>query len=138
MNVVWLDDETAISSPIGPDGVAGAADAGFLAIINNRPDGEEDHQPNSHSIEFAAKNRDLAYRHVPISIRALSMEDVAAMRSAIDETPSPRVAFCRSGARSYLMWALTKAEDGHDLDGLIDQAAERGYDISMARMLLQD
>lgn len=137
MNVVWLDDETAIAGPIGPDGVQGAVDAGFKAIINNRPDGEQDHQPTSNSIEFAAKNKDIAYRHVPISFKALSAQDIGAMRTALDETPAPRVAFCRSGARSYLMWALVKAEDGENLERLIEQAAERGYDIGMARLLAQ-
>lgn len=135
MKVLWIDDETAISGPIGPDGIAGAAQAGFRTIINNRPDGEEDHQPQSGSIEFAAKQQGLDYRFVPIAIRNLSQSDVDSMRSALADTPAPRVAFCRSGSRSYILWALVNAQSNEELERLIAQAADRGFDISAARML---
>ena len=135
MHVIWLDEETAIAGQTGPDGIQGAHDAGFRTIINNRPDGEQDHQPTSDSIEYAAKTRGLHYRHVPLAIRDLSPAHIDAMEVALAETPAPRVAFCRSGARSYLLWALVKAEDEASLEQLIDRAAEHGFDISAARMV---
>ncbi|MEM7446152.1 MAG: TIGR01244 family sulfur transferase [Pseudomonadota bacterium] len=135
MHVIWLDEETAISGAMGPEGVPGAVEAGFQTIINNRPDGEQDHQPKSDSIEFAAKNKGLHYRHVPLAIRTLSSGHIEDMQAALNETPAPRVAFCRSGARSYLLWALAKAEDEADLEKLIEQAAGHGFDISAARLL---
>lgn len=138
MQVLWIDDETAISGPIGPDAVQRVAESGFRTIINNRPNNEEDHQPQADSIEFAARQHGLDYRFVPIAIRNLSHADVEAMRSALDQTPAPRVAFCRSGARSYILWALVNAESGADLERLIEQAADRGFDISAARRLAPD
>lgn len=137
MQVLWLDDETAICAAIGPDAMPAAAEAGIRAIINNRPDGEEPHQASSQSVETAAKQNGLDYRFVPINMRALSPDDVERMRTALNETPAPRVAFCRSGSRSYILWALAKAGSEAELDGMIEQAAGHGFDISVARLFVQ-
>jgi len=137
MQLLWLDDETAICGAIGPDAIPGAAEAGIRAIINNRPDGEEQHQASSDSIAAAAKQQGLDYRFVPISMRQLSPQDIEGMRAALNDTPAPRVAFCRSGSRSYILWALANAGTEAELEEMIDQAAGRGFDISVARLLAQ-
>ena len=47
----------------------------------------------------------LAYVHIPVVIGAIGTADVAAFDTAIRESPNPIVAHCRTGTRSYLLWA---------------------------------
>ena len=44
-----------ISGQIRPEDVTALAEAGFVALINNRPDGEAPDQPGSAEIEAAAQ-----------------------------------------------------------------------------------
>ena len=81
-------------------------------IVNNRPDGEDAGQPDSDEIEAAAKAAGIDYRHVPIA-RGLGPSDIEAMREAMHAAGDGKLfAFCRSGNRSALAWAVAKSEDG--------------------------
>jgi uncharacterized protein (TIGR01244 family) len=46
------------------------------------------------------------------------------------------LAYCRSGTRSTLLWALAKASGGADLDGLSRCAEGAGYDLSPVRPIM--
>jgi uncharacterized protein (TIGR01244 family) len=45
MNIKWIDDRFSVSPQVVPADLAAIKAAGFVAIINNRPDGEEEGQP---------------------------------------------------------------------------------------------
>ena len=51
-------------------------------------------------------------------------------------SPGPKVAYCRSGNRSTVLWALSRA-GLEPADGLIQTAAQAGYDISGMRPLIE-
>jgi uncharacterized protein (TIGR01244 family) len=80
-------------------------------IVNNRPDGEEPGQPLGVEIEEAATAVGIDYRSIPI-IRGIGPADAEAMGDAIKQSRGKVLAFCRSGTRSALAWALAKSEDG--------------------------
>jgi uncharacterized protein (TIGR01244 family) len=46
------------------------------------------------------------------------------------------LAYCRSGTRSTLLWALAEAQAGGDPDALTNLAAKAGYDISPVRPMM--
>ncbi|MCC6479566.1 MAG: TIGR01244 family phosphatase, partial [Sphingomonadaceae bacterium] len=48
----------------------------------------------------------------------------------------PVLAYCRSGTRSTLLWALSEASQGGDPDALTNMAAKAGYDINPVRPLM--
>ena len=80
-------------------------------LVNNRPDGEGGpDQPLSSSVEAAARAAGLHYVHIPVVSGAITPEQVQAMREALQAAPQPVLAFCRSGARSAQLFALTQAE----------------------------
>ena len=37
--------------------------------------------------------------------------------------------YCKSGTRSAFLWALARARQGADVDDLVSQAAQAGYDL---------
>ena len=129
-DVRQLDDKTLISGQIAPDDIAGLAANGVTMIVNNRPDGEDAGQPLAADIEAAAEAAGIGYRHIPVA-RGLGPSDVENMREAIAEVGDGRMlAFCRTGNRSALVWAVARAEEGVPADEL--QRCAEGAGISLA------
>lgn len=106
-----LDDKVLVSGQIRPNEIAAIGEQGVTLIINNRPDGEEPDQPLGLEIEEAATAAGIDYRSVPI-IRGIGPADADAMRDAIAASEGKVLAFCRSGTRSALAWALAKNDEG--------------------------
>jgi uncharacterized protein (TIGR01244 family) len=133
-----LDEKTLVDGQIGPDDVASLKELGVTLIVNNRPDGEDANQPTSDEIEAAAKEAGLDYRHVPIA-RGLGPSDIEAMREAMHSVGDGKMfAFCRSGNRSTLAWAVARSEDGVPREELERLANEAGFDLGPVAHLLRD
>jgi uncharacterized protein (TIGR01244 family) len=135
MNLRQLDDRTLISGQIRPEEVAGLAAQGVTLIVNNRPDGEEPGQPLGVEIEEAARAAGIVYRSVPI-IRGIGPADAEAMNQALSEAEGKMLAFCRSGTRSALAWALGQSEQGRDRLEIEDRLASAGVDWTPIAHLL--
>ena len=131
-----LDDSISVAGQITPTDIAEAAAQGFTFVINNRPDDEQPGQPAAAEIEAAAKAAGLGYRAIPITPAGFSENQVTAMREALEAAPGPVLAFCRSGTRSTLVWALARAQMGDDADALQAKAQGAGYDLAPIRALL--
>lgn len=106
-----LDEKVLVSGQIAPGDVAGLRDQGITMIVNNRPDGEEPDQPLGVEIEEAASAAGMEYRSIPI-IRGIGPADADAMQDAIKAAKGKMLAFCRSGTRSSLAWALARNDEG--------------------------
>ena len=130
-----LDDKVLISGQITPDEVAEFAAQGVTMIVNNRPDGEDPGQPTGAEIEEAAQAAGLGYRSIPI-IRGIGPADAEAMQDAIRATEGKMLAFCRSGPRSALAWALAKNDEGMEREEIERRLAGVGVDPTPIAHLL--
>lgn len=125
-----VTDQLSVSPQISVDHVDEAAARGFRLIINNRPDGEDPTQPSSHEIEAAATAAGLGYVHIPVR-GGPTPEQVEGMRRVFEQADGPVLAFCRSGTRSIVTWALGQASSGaQSREDLIRLGREAGYDLS--------
>ncbi|PZQ63017.1 MAG: TIGR01244 family phosphatase [Sphingomonas taxi] len=131
-----LDPTVAVAPQITPDDVPAIAAAGYVAIVNNRPDGEEAGQPDGESIRVAAEAAGLAYTAIPVTQAGFSRPQVDAMIAALAAADGPVLAYCRSGTRSCNLWALAGAAQGEDAGALTAKAATAGYDLTGLRPLL--
>ena len=131
-----LDDSISVAGQIDVGDVAAAAAQGFTTVINNRPDDEQPGQPSGAEIEAAARAAGLAYHAIPITHAGFAEAQVTAMRDALAAAPGPVLAFCRSGTRSTLIWALAQARMGATIEALSAKAAAAGYDLSPIAALL--
>ncbi len=131
-----LNDMIFASPQIGLDEVAEAKAQGIALIINNRPEGESDDQTPGAEIEAAAKAAGIAYVAIPVTQAGFSEAQVQAMGKAISAAAGPVLAYCRSGTRSTLLWALSEASSGVDPAVIAAQASQAGYDITPVRPMV--
>ncbi|MCG9915737.1 MAG: TIGR01244 family sulfur transferase [Phenylobacterium sp.] len=125
-----VTDQFSVSPQIAVSDVAAAAEQGFVLIINNRPDGEDPAQPSGAEIEAAARAAGLDYLAIPVR-GGPDAAQVEAQREAMDQALGPVLAYCRSGTRSIVTWALGQAAAGRtDRQTLVALGAEAGYDLS--------
>ena len=133
-----LDDRTLVGGQIAAEDVVTLKAEGVTLIINNRPDGEDAGQPEGEEIEAAATEVGIDYRHVPIA-RGLGPSDIEAMREAINSVSEGKIfAFCRSGNRSALAWAVARSEDGVPREELERMANQAGFDLGPVAHLIRD
>jgi uncharacterized protein (TIGR01244 family) len=106
--------------------VARAKALGFTLIINNRPDGEAPGQPTGAEIEAAARAAGIAYLAVPV-MGPPGAGQIAAVHDAVAGA-AKTLAYCRSGTRSIMTWALGQATPENRVE-LARAGAEAGYDL---------
>lgn len=116
--------------------VAQAKAMGVSLIINNRPEGESPDQVPGPEIEAAARAAGIGYVAIPVTHAGFSEPQVKAMAAALEGASGPVLAYCRSGTRSTLLWALAEASSGADPEDLAAAAAQAGYDVAPIRALL--
>ena len=123
-----VTDRISVSPQIALADVAEAARQGFALVINNRPDGEAPDQPPSAAVEAAARDAGLAYAHIPVQ-GGPTPPQVDAMRDLVEKAAGPTLAFCRSGTRSIVTWALGQAMAGQPRAELVAAGRAAGYDL---------
>ena len=131
-----LTDTVYASPQISAAEVAEAARQGFSLIINNRPENESADQTPGTEIEAAARAAGMDYVAIPVTHAGFSEPQVRAMAKALEQGDGKVLAYCRSGTRSTLLWALAEASQGADPDALQECAAGAGYDLAPVRSLL--
>ena len=120
--------QVSVSPQIDLADIDEAARQGFRLVINNRPDGEAPGQPTSGEVEAAAHRAGLAYAHIPVR-GGPTPAQAEAMRELIAQAGGPTLAFCRSGTRSIVTWALGQVMAGAPRDELVAAGAAAGYDL---------
>ena len=127
MDLRQLTPNLAVSPQINPSDVALLARSGFKTLINNRPDNEAgavDHQ----LMAQAAADAGMEYRYLPFRPGQITPDRIQGFADALDGA-RPAIAFCRSGNRSTVLWALAQAGKLSESE-VLETAARAGYDLS--------
>lgn len=130
-----VTDGFSVAPQIDESDLDAIAAAGYKTVMANRPDGEGGvDQPRMGAIRARAEALGLAFVAIPFS-GAPTPDILERIGSALSEAPTPVLAYCRTGTRSVIAWALTHAGQGSG-DEIVDAAADAGYDLSSLRALL--
>ncbi|MGE4482712.1 TIGR01244 family sulfur transferase [Acidocella sp.] len=133
MTPIRITETFYITSQVSAADIPKIAAAGFAVIVNNRPDGEAPDQPGQADICQIAAQEGLDYLYLPTTGATLNAEAAKAFRAALEAAPGPVLAHCRSGARSFALWAISEVLAGQiKPEALAALAAERGCDPSVA------
>lgn len=135
MDLRQLTPDLAVSPHIQPEDVPVLAEAGFRVLINNRPDDEVGSDQDHVAMQAAAEAAGLRYHYIPFTPGQITPDMIEAQAEAL-AGPGPKVAYCRSGNRSTVLWALTRA--GHEpVENFLGTASRAGYDLSGIRPLIE-
>jgi sulfide:quinone oxidoreductase len=129
MDLKKITEKTAVSPQITPQDMAAIKEAGFRAIICNRPDGEGVDQPSFEEIEAAAKKIGLAAAYVPVTSGKVRDEDVESFGAALKDLPRPVLAYCRTGTRSATLWSLHESKK-RPMHEILAATKAAGYDMN--------
>ena len=129
MDIRRIDDRLSVSPQISPAEVTELREAGFRAVICNRPDGEGADQPSHEEIATAAADAGLEFRYLPVTPGVVTDETAAEFGKALDQLPGPVLAYCRTGTRSATLWSLSEASD-RPLPEILGATAAAGYDMN--------
>ena len=112
LQIIALTPDFAVSPQLATTDFASLVQQGFKTVINNRPDGEGGGaQPTSPEMERAATVAGLHYVYLPVVSGSITPEQAQAMHKVLIAAPKPRLAFCRSGARSAQLFGLAQDLD---------------------------
>jgi len=125
-----LSDRVLASPQIATEDIAVAQACGVSTVVNNRPEGEADDQTPGAAIEAAARSLGLDYVAIPITPGSFSEDQVQAMADVLRRADGKVLAFCRTGTRSTLLWALAQAAMGKPAEEVAAAAGAAGYDVS--------
>jgi len=124
-----INEHVTVSPQISLEDIPAIKAAGFVAIINNRPEGESPDQTPGAEIEMAAHAAGLAYHFIPLGREGVSAQMVEDTKSVLEGSTGPVFCYCRSGTRSTTLWALSQAGK-QPANEIISAAANAGYDVS--------
>lgn len=135
MDLRQITPEFSVSPQIQPQDMAALAAEGFSVVINNRPDTEVGPGEDSAAIRAAVEAAGMDYREIPFQPGHITLDMVEAEAEAL-ALPGRKLGYCRSGNRSTVLWALTRAGQ-QPADELLHIAAGAGYDLSGIRPLIE-
>ncbi len=138
MDIRNLTPRYAVTGQIDPSDMTALADRGFVAVIDNRPDDEVGAALSADPMGRAAAAAGLAFHFNPVVNGALHGGNVAAQAALVAASDGPVLAYCRSGTRSCVVWALGEAGSGQmTVAEILDAAAAAGYDLTGLRGQLE-
>ncbi|NEQ43728.1 MAG: TIGR01244 family phosphatase [Leptolyngbya sp. SIOISBB] len=133
-----LTDDFSVSPQLVADDFAELAAAGYKTIINNRPDAEEPGQLTASEAQKLAQENGLNYVHIPVKMPELTSATVEQFDAALTENPGPTLAYCKSGTRSCVLWAMANAKQNTmPLAALMQRATQGGHDLTRLRPLIE-
>lgn len=129
MEIKVIDDTLGVAAQMQPEELAALAGQGFVAVICNRPDGEEPGQPPLDAMRAAAQDAGLAFHHLPVAGGVFPPAAVAAFGAIRRGTHGKVLAYCRSGTRAATLDALANVH-GLSVAERLSHAGAAGYDLS--------
>ncbi|KMW57761.1 Sulfide-quinone reductase [Candidatus Rhodobacter oscarellae] len=128
MDIRRITPDYAVSPQIAPQDMAALAAEGFTTVINNRPDAEITPDLCCDEMRRAAEAAGLRYVANPVVNGALTMQMVEAQGAAIKASTGPVFAWCRSGTRCSIVWALSEA-GARPTQEILSALSQAGYDL---------
>ncbi len=135
MDLRQLSPSLAVSPQIRPEDVASLAAAGFKVLVNNRPDEEIEAEIGHDAMARAAGAVGMTYHFLPFHPGRITPQLINDFTQATAGL-GPVVAYCRSGHRCTVLWALSQTGRRPESE-IIATATEAGYDLSPVLPLIR-
>lgn len=136
MDIRPITDRYAVSPQIDPEDADAIKAAGITTVICNRPDMEVPPSHHSDAMRVAIEAAGLRFEVLPITHQTMTPDRVAAQAAIVAASDGPVLAYCASGTRCSILWALSQAGQ-QDPDAILGAVARAGYDLWALRPTLE-
>ena len=123
-----LTPDLAVADQLTLDDLDTLKDAGYKAIVCNRPDEEGEPHAEAEAMAKKANALGLEFRYLPVNGGNITDRDVEQHATVLAELPTPVLTYCRSGTRCAKLWALAEA-DKQDVATLVETVDKAGLSI---------
>ncbi len=124
-----------VSPQIAVEDIPAIAEAGFKSVICNRPDAEVPPSHQAEAIRAAAEAAGLHFEVLELTHQTMTPDNVALQRNLAEGCEGPVLAYCASGTRCSVIWALGQAGD-MSADEILSATAAAGYQLEQLRPAL--
>ena len=115
-----------------------AASYGIKTVICNRPDGEAPDQPSFEQVKaWLNANGIEQVIYMPVVMDGITDETLDHFQATVANSEAPIMAYCRTGTRSSMLWALNQARRGVEVNSLIKAASLANIDLEPQRHRLE-
>ena len=137
MDIRQITPRYFVSPQIDPGNMEDLRAQGITRILCNRPDAEVPPSHQAASVRAAAEAAGIAFAEQPLTHQTMTPDVVANNRALGADTDDVVLAYCASGTRSTIAWALGQAGD-MESDAIVEAARNAGYDLENMRPMLQE
>lgn len=132
-----LTESLSVAPQLQPADARELKEMGFHAVLCNRPDYEADDQPTYRDVASAIDAQGMTVEFQPVSNKIITDEDVDTFADHLEDMEGPVLAYCRSGTRCTVLWALSEAGK-RPIDEIIEVAGRAGYSLEALRPRLEE
>lgn len=136
MDIRKLTERVYVAPQISAEDLPVLAKEGFVRVICNRPDPEVPPSHQAEAISEAADAAGLEFFVRPLTHQTMTEEIIAENFALLGDCNGPVLAYCASGTRSTIAWALGAAKE-MPVDDILDAARRGGYELSHLRGALE-
>ena len=138
MNPIFIDKNYHVSPQIEPYQIAEIAEKGFVKIICNRPDIEVPDSYSSSLMAKLAREAGIDFEVLELTHQTMTLENVKKQRAFFIDVNGPVLAYCASGTRCSVIWAMGEAVSGTEISVILEKTQSAGYDLTGLQLTLQN
>ena len=136
MDIRQITDSYFVAPQIDPSDIPEIAAAGITTIICNRPDSEVPPSHQAAAVHAAASAAGIEFHELPLTHQTMTPDTIGTHRDIVESAPGATLAYCASGTRSTIAWALGQA-GSLPTDDIVSSASAGGYDLENMRPTLE-
>lgn len=136
MDIRPITDRYSVSPQISVEDVPAIAAAGYTKVICNRPNAEVPPSHQADTIEQAVRAAGLEFEVLELTHQTMTPENVERQRELADCSSGKVLAYCASGTRCSVVWALGQCQDLAP-DEILAKTAAAGYQLDGLRPTLE-
>ncbi|MDP5220310.1 TIGR01244 family sulfur transferase [Ruegeria sp. 2205SS24-7] len=136
MDIRPITPRYAVSPQISVEDVPAIAEAGFTRVICNRPDIEVPPSHQADAIAEAVHAAGLEFEVLELTHQTMTPENVAQQMALAEASTGPVLAYCASGTRCSVVWALGQCPS-RSPDEILSQIQSAGYQLDGLRPTLE-
>ncbi len=134
----YITPNFAVSPQLQPGDLYKIKAAGFKTIIGARPDEEDGVEFFSADVRKQAEALELDFHFVPAEPHDMfNPKVIDAFDAALKNSPGPILAYCKSGTRTAVLWALATARR-QSVDAVIKLSEDAGFEFDIMEDELEE